>query len=144
MTFKKSVVRPQRHSQCITDDLNGNPRPRLCCAAYSVVVYRLSHLFAPKMWLGLPVTVSLVEDNDKERGLEHSVFRHLIAVYVHVTFVYECCHTFYSRMPLHLCHVRRPPWLAGPNSARTTFSQMLQTWFFEFLCEARHFTQIIG
>ena len=116
------VARPQRRSQRVADDRSRTPRPRLCCAAHSVTVYRPSHLLD----LGLPVPGSHFEDNDNARGLEDGVFRHVLTVNVHVAFVYRCCPTFYSCTPLHLCHVRRPPWLAGPNSAWVVFSQMLQ------------------
>ena len=74
----------------------------------------------------LLVSGGLVKDDHHARGLEDSVFRHLVAVTVHVTFVYRCCYTFYSCAPLHLCHVWQSPWLAGPNSAWFVFSQMLE------------------
>jgi len=63
------------------------------------------------------------EASSKTMGLEDGVFRHLVAVTVHVTFVYGRPHTFYSCAPLHLCHVRWSPWLAGPNQACVVFSQ---------------------
>jgi len=43
--------------------------------------------------LDLPVSRDLVEDDHHARGLEDGVFRHLVAVTVHVTFVYRCRHT---------------------------------------------------
>jgi len=106
-------------------------------------------------WLDLPVSGGLVEDDHHARGCEDGVFRYLAAVTVQVTFVYQYCHTFYSCAPLHLCHVRRSPWLAGPICAWFVFSQMLEivhSWrmlynrhmvgklgLIALLCQASHF-----
>jgi len=59
--------------------------------------------------LDLTILGALVEDDHHARGLADGVFRHLVAVTVHVTFVYRYHHTFYSCAPLHICHVWRSP-----------------------------------
>jgi len=74
----------------------------------------------------------LVEDDHHARTLEDSVFCHLVAVSVRVTFVYRRRHTFYPCAPLYVCHIWRSAWLAGLNSARVIFPQML-----EIVCDWR-------
>jgi len=101
-------------------------RPRLCWAAPSVSNHCHSRMLDLGLQLDLPVSGGLVEDDHHARSREDGIFRHLVAVTVHVTFVYRCCHTFYSCAPLHIYHEWRSPWLAGPNSARVVFSQMLE------------------
>ena len=88
-------------------------RPRLCWAAPSVSNHCHSRMLDLGLQLDLPVSGGLVEDDHHARSREDGIFRHLVAVTVHVTFVYRCCHTFYSCTPFHICHVRRPPWLIG-------------------------------
>jgi len=44
--------------------------------------------------LDFPVSGGLVEDDHHTKTLEDSVFCHLVAVSVHVTFVYRRRHTF--------------------------------------------------
>ena len=155
-------------------------RPQICWAAPSVSVYRHSRMLALGLRLDLPVSGGIIEDDRRwslrmgreimlfigkpkgrsrmisiARGLEVSVFRHLVAVTVHVKFVYRWRHTLYSCAPLLLYYVRRSPRLAGSNSAWVIFSQMLEvvycwrslyTWhtveklgLIALLCQASHF-----
>ena len=91
-----------------------------------------------------PVSGGLVEDDHHARTREDSVFCHLVAVSVHVTFVYRRRHTFYPCAPFHVCHVWWSAWLVGPNSARVVFPQML-----EIVCDwwslyARHTVEKLG
>ena len=73
-----------------------------------------------------PVSGGLVEDDHHARTLEDGVFCHLVAVSVHVTFVYRRRHTFYPCAPLHICHVWWSALLTGPDSARAAFPHMLE------------------
>ena len=59
--------------------------PRLCLAARSVSRCCHSRMLALGLRLDLPVSGGLVEDDHHARNLEDSVFRHLVAVTVHVT-----------------------------------------------------------
>ena len=89
--------------------------PRLCLTARSVSICFHYQMLTLGLWLDLPVSGGLVEDDHHARSLEDGVFCHLVAVSVHVTFVYRCQHTFYPCAPLHICHVWRSAWLTGPN-----------------------------
>ena len=57
--------------------------------------------------IGPPGIGGLVEDDHHARSRENGIFYHLVAVSVHVTFVYRRHHTFYLCVPLHICHVSR-------------------------------------
>jgi len=92
--------------------------PRLCLTARSVLICFHYWMLTLGLWLDLLVSGGLVEDNHHARSLEDSVFCHLVTVSVHVTFVYQCHHTFYLCAPLHICHVCQSAWLTGPNPAR--------------------------
>ena len=88
--------------------------------------------------LDFPVSGGLVEDDHHTRPLENSVFCYLVTVSVHVTFVDRRRHTFYPCAPLHVCHVWRSEWLAGPISARGVFPQMLEVVYDWRSLYARH------
>ena len=108
------------------------PPLRLCWVARSVSICFHYRMLALMLRLDFPVSGGLVEDNHHARTLEDSVFCHLVAVSVRVTFVYRRRHTFYPCVPLHVCHVWRSAWLAGQNSAWIVFPQML-----EIVCDWR-------
>jgi len=81
--------------------------PRLCLAARSVSRCCHSRMLALRLRLDHLVSGGLVEDDHHARSLENGVFRHLVTVTVHVTFVHRCRHSFYPCAPLHFCHVWR-------------------------------------
>jgi len=62
-------------------------------------------MLALGLQLDFLVSGGLVEDDHHTKSLEDSVFCHLVAVSVQVTFVYRCRHTFYLCAPLYICHV---------------------------------------
>jgi len=68
---------------------------RLCLVARSVSICFHYRMLALMLRLDFPVSGGLVEDDHHKRSLEDSVFCHLVAVSVHVTFVYRRRHTFY-------------------------------------------------
>ena len=118
--------------------------PCLCLAARSVSICFHYQMLALMLRLDFPVSEGLVKDDHHARTLEDGVFCHLVAVRVHVIFVYRHRHTFYPCAPLHVCHVWRSAWLAGPNLARVVFPQML-----EIVCDwwslyARHTVENLG
>jgi len=51
-------------------------------------------MLALMLRLDFPVSGGLVEDDHHAKTLEDSVFYHLVAVSLHVTFVYRRHHTF--------------------------------------------------
>ena len=79
--------------------------PRRCLAARSVSICFLYWMLALMLRPDFPVSGGLVEDDHHARTLEDSVFCHLVAVSVHVTFVYRRRHTFYPCAPLRVGHV---------------------------------------
>jgi len=80
--------------------------PLLCLTAHFVSICFHYQMLTLGLRLDLPVSGGLVEDDHHARSLEDGVFCHLVAVSVHVTFVYQCRHTrFYPCAPLHICYV---------------------------------------
>jgi len=73
--------------------------PRLCLAARSVSICFHYQMLALMLRLDFPVSGGLVEDDHHARSLKDGVFCHLVAVSVHVTFVYRRRHTFYPCAP---------------------------------------------
>jgi len=100
--------------------------PRLCLTARFVSICFHYQMLTLGLRLDLPVSGGLVEDDHHARSLEDGVFCHLVAVSVHVTFVYRRRHTFYPCAPLHICHVWWSALLTGPDSARAAFPHMLE------------------
>jgi len=113
----------------------------LYLAARSVSVCFHDRMLALILRLDFPVSGGLVEDDHHARTLEDSVFRYLVAVSVHVTFVDRRRHTFYPCAPFHVCHVWQCALLAGPKSARNSMRWSRLSLDSYHLCET-HFISL--
>ena len=115
ITIKSSLV-PLIEGLCAHIKRHIHPRVILdSLSARSVSICFHYQMLTLGLRLDLLVSGGLVEDDHHARTLEDGVFCHLVAAIVHVIFMYRRRHTFYPCAPLHVCHVWRSAWLAGPK-----------------------------